>query len=123
MQLHDEGTITIDAAKGKPSERLSATITIRPSPGFHISTDYNSALDLTAPTDLSLPLTHYKGGGRTHSKGDFETLSEQVLQAVVLAVPARAGTFSVSGTFKFGICEQTSCHPKSQPITIDVIAE
>jgi hypothetical protein len=118
-----EGTITIDAAKGKHSEKVSATITIRPNAGFHISTDYNTALNLTAPIDLALPVTQYKGGGRTHAKGDFETLSEQVLQAVVVAVPARAGTFTVTGTFRFGVCEQNSCHPKSQPITIAVIAE
>jgi hypothetical protein len=122
MHLRDEGTITVEAAKGKHSEKLSATISIRPSPGFHISTDYNTALDLTAPADVTLPVTQYKGGGRTHAKGDFETLSEQVLQAVVVAVPGHAGTFTVSGTFKFGICESNSCHPKSQPITIDVTA-
>jgi hypothetical protein len=123
MHLHDEGTITIEAAKGKHSEKLSATISIRPNPGFHISTDYNTALNLTAPADVTLPVTQYKGGGRTHATGDFETLSEQVLKAVVVAVPAHTGAFTVSGTFRFGICEQNSCHPKSQPITIDVIAE
>jgi hypothetical protein len=122
MQLHDEGTITIEAAKGSHSEKLSATISIRPNPGFHISTDYNTALSLTAPADVMLPLTQYKGGGR-HAKGDFETLSEQVLKAVVVAVPGRTGSFTISGTFRFGICEQNSCHPKFQPITIDVTAE
>jgi hypothetical protein len=56
-------------------------------------------------------------------KAIFETLSEQALQTVVVAVPGRAGSFTISGTFRFGICEHDSCHPKSQPITIDVTAE
>jgi hypothetical protein len=56
-------------------------------------------------------------------QGDAATLTEQGLAFAVKATPDKPGTFEIEGVFSFGICEQDSCHPRTQPIKIQVAAK
>jgi len=123
FHLHpEEGTLTIDKAEGKAGAELSAAIKVAPATGLHLATDYPIKITLEPATGVKLSKAELTAGGRDKSKGDADTLSEQQLQFAVKATCDKPGAYEIKGTFKFGVCDKDSCHPKKQPITITVNA-
>ena len=45
-------------------------------------------------------------------------LTEKLLAFSVKSTPDKAAAYDITGTFKFGVCDDKSCHPKLQPIAI-----
>lgn len=117
----DEGTLTIDNAEGAAGAIAMAGVKITPATGFHMSTDYPIKLTLDAPAGVKLDKTEYDSG--KGEKGDAETFGEKGLGFVVKATPEKAGDYAITGVLKFGVCDDQSCHPKRQPITIPVHAK
>ena len=111
----DEGTLTIDQAQGKAGAEATAGVKVTPATGYHISTEFPVKLALVAPDGVKLAKVELL-------KGDAETFSEQSLVFAVKATADKAGAYEIKGTFKFGVCDKDSCHPKKQPITIAVAA-
>lgn len=118
----EEGTLTIGKAEGKAGAPLVATINLAPTAGRHLATDYPIKIALEAPAGVTLTKAELTAGGRDKVQGDADTLTEQGLAFSVKATAAAAGTYEIKGTFKFGVCDSESCHPKKQPITIAVAA-
>lgn len=118
----EEGTLTIDKAEGKAGAEATATIKVDPAAGYHVSMEYPIKLALQAPDGVTLAKAEYKAGGASKSAGDAETYSEKELAFAVKATPAKPGSYEIKGTLKFGVCDKDSCHPKKQPITIQVAA-
>ena len=123
FHLHaDEGTMTIDKAEGKAGAELAANIKVAPATGLHLATDFPIKITLEPPSGVKLSKTELTAGGRDKTQGDAATLSEQLLAFSVKATADKAGAYEIKGTFKFGVCDKESCHPKRQPITITVAA-
>ncbi len=118
----EEGTLTASKAEGKAGAAIAAEVKLAPGAGFHVSTDYPIKLKLLQPEGVKLEKTVLTAGGASKSQGDAETLTEQALAFAVKMTPEKSGTFEVKGLFTFGVCEADSCHPRSQPITIQVAA-
>jgi hypothetical protein len=118
----EEGTLTVDKAEGKAGVEAKGAVKLSPATGYHVATDYPIKLTLEAPAGVKIEKTELTAGGRNKVQGDAETLTEQALAFAVKATAEKAGTYEIKGTFKFGICEKDSCHPKKQPITITVAA-
>lgn len=118
----DEGTLTIDKVEGKVGAELVANLVVTPGSGLHIATDFPIKLTLTPPDGIRLAKVELTAGGRDKAVGDATALTEQRLGFAVSATAEKAGTYEIAGTFKFGICDQESCHPKRQPIAIAVAA-
>jgi hypothetical protein len=118
----EEGTLTVDKAEGKAGAEAKGAVKLSPATGYHVATDYPIKLTLEAPAGVKIEKAELTAGGRNKVQGDAETLSEQALAFAVKATAEKAGTYEIKGTFKFGICEKDSCHPKKQPITITVAA-
>jgi hypothetical protein len=118
----EEGTLTVDKAQGKAGAETTATIKVDPAAGYHVSMEYPIKLALQAPDGVTLAKTEYKAGGASKSAGDAAAYSEKELAFAVKATPARPGTYEIKGVLKFGVCDKDSCHPKKQPITIQVAA-
>lgn len=116
----DEGTLTIDKAEGPAGAEATAGVKVTPATGYHISIDFPIKLALAAPTGVKLAKAELVAGKGV--KGDAETFSEQGLAFAVKATADKAGAYEISGTFKFGVCDKDSCHPKKQPISITVKA-
>ncbi len=108
----DEGTLTIDKAEGPAGSPATAAVKVTPAKGFHMSTDYPIKLSLEAPAGVKLDKAEYNSG-----KG------EKGLAFAVKATADKAGEYTINGTLKFGVCDDQSCHPKRQPITITVAAK
>jgi hypothetical protein len=118
-----EGTLTIGKLEGAAGATGSAEIKLAPGKGYHVATDYPIKIWLEAPDGVKLEKTYLTAGGRNKVQGDAATLTEQALAFAVKATPDKAGTFEIQGWFNFGICEQDSCHPRTQPIKIQVAAK
>lgn len=118
----EEGTLTVDNAQAKVGTEATANIKVAPATGYHVSTDFPIKLTLEATPGVTLPKTELTAGGRNKEQGDAAALSEKGLAFAVKATAEKAGSYTINGTLKFGICEKDSCHPKKQPITITVAA-
>ncbi len=118
-----EGTLTVGKVEGKPGAAGTAEIKLAPGSGYHVATDYPIKIWLEAPDGVKLEKTFMTAGGRNKVQGDAATLSEESLAFAVKATPDKAGTFEIDGVFSFGICEKDSCHPRTQPIKIQVAAK
>jgi hypothetical protein len=117
-----EGTLTVARAETKAGAATTAEIKLAPASGYHVATDYPIKLWLEPPTGVKVDKTFLTAGGRSKAQGDAATLSEQALAFAIKATPEAAGSFEITGVLSFGICEKDSCHPKTQPITIQVAA-
>jgi hypothetical protein len=117
----EEGTLTIGKAEGKAGTAATADIKLAPGPGFHVSTDFPIKLRLMQPAGVKLEKTTLVAGKA--GKGDAEELTEKGLAFKVNVTPEAAGTYEVKGILSVGVCEKDSCHPRSQPITIQVAAK
>jgi len=114
--------LAIDSANGPVGAQIVANIVLTPATGFHISTDFPIKLTLIAPTGVKLAKAEWTAGGSGKSVGDASALSEQRLGFAIPAVADNAGTYEITGIFKFGICDKESCHPKRHPIAISIAA-
>lgn len=119
----EEGTLTVANAEAKPGAPATAQIKLAPGSGYHVATDYPIKLWLEPPAGVKIEKTFLKAGGRNKDQGDAATLTEQALTFAITATPDAAGSFEIKGVMNFGICEKDSCHPKTQPITIQVAAK
>ena len=119
FHLHpEEGSLTLDKCEGKVGSELAASIVVAPATGLHLATDYPIKITLEQPVGIKLAKLELTAGGRDKSQGDADTLSEQKLAFAVKGTPDKAGAYEIKGTFKFGVCDKDSCHPKKQPIAI-----
>ena len=118
-----EGTLTVGKVEGAAGAAGTAEIKLAPGSGYHVATDYPIKIWLEAPDGVKLEKTFLTAGGRNKVQGDAATLTEEVLAFAVKATPDKAGTFEIDGVFSFGICEKDSCHPRTQPIKIQVAAK
>jgi len=111
----DEGTLTVDKAEAKAGSEATANVNLQPATGYHVSKEFPVKLTLTAPDGVTLAKTELAGA-------DAATFTEQQLAFAVKATAQKPGAYEIKGTFKFGVCDKDSCHPKKQPITIQVAA-
>ena len=118
----EEGTLTVDKAEGKAGAETTANIKVLPATGYHVSTDFPIKLTLDGTPGVTLEKSEMTAGGRDKKQGDASALSEKGLEFAVKAKADKAGSYTINGILKFGICEKESCHPKKQPITITVAA-
>ena len=112
----EEGKLEIGKAEAKAGAEGTATVTVTPAPNFHISQEYPMSLTLEAPAGVKLAKTEL-------AKADAVTFNEKTLQLAVKETSDKAGSYEIKGCFKFGVCDPSSCHPKKQPIAIQVAAQ
>ncbi|MGE5186759.1 MAG: hypothetical protein ACM31C_32115 [Acidobacteriota bacterium] len=111
----EEGTLQVGKAEAKAGTEGTATVTVTPAPNFHISQEYPMSLALEAPPGVKLAKAEL-------AKADAVAFSEKTLQLAIKETSDKAGTYEIKGCFKFGVCDPSSCHPKKQPISIQVAA-
>ena len=116
----EEGSLTTKC-EAKPGA-LTASLEVQPASGYHISQDYPIKLTIEAPAGVKVDKTELSAGGMSKSQGDAQQFSEQHLAFAVKATPDKPGNYEIKGTFKFGVCDKDSCHPKKQPVAIQCAA-
>lgn len=125
LRLHpDEGTLAVEAPPdAKPGAEAVAKITVKPGKGFHVNTEYPIKLTLTPPSGVTLAKADFAAGGHDKGKGDADALDEQNLAFAVKLTPSAGGNYTVSGKFKFAVCDANQCLPKKENISITLAAK
>ncbi|HEY0484374.1 MAG TPA: hypothetical protein VGD37_42935 [Kofleriaceae bacterium] len=119
----EEGTLAIEApADVKPGAETVAKIVVTPGKGYHVNTEYPIKLTLASPTGVTLAKTEFAAGGHDKAKGDADALDEKSLAFAVKLTPAASGSYTISGKFKFAVCDHDQCLAKKENIAITVAA-
>jgi hypothetical protein len=120
----EEGKLAIEApADAKAGSEAVAKIVVTPGTGYHVNTEYPVKLTLTSPDGVTLAKTEYVAGGHDKGKGDTETFDEKQLAIAVKLTPARSGSYTINGNFKFAVCDKDQCLAKKETIAIAVAAK
>lgn len=118
----EEGTLSVGKAEAKAGSPATVEVSLAPGAGYKLATDYPIKLSLMETSGVKLEKATLKAGGRDKTQGDAATLSEKALSFAVKATPEAAGSYEIKGVFSFGVCQADACHPRTQPITIQVAA-
>lgn len=124
-RLHaEEGKLAIVSPDGAAAgSEAVAKITVTPGAGYHVNTEYPTKLTLQAPDGVTVAKAELTAGGHDKAKGDADALDEQNLTFSVKLTPAKSGSYTVNGSFKFAVCDKDQCLPKKEQIAIVVAAK
>lgn len=120
----EEGKLAIEPpADAKAGSEAVAKITVTPGTGYHVNTEYPVKLTLTSPEGVTLAKTEYLAGGHDKGKGDTDVFDEKQLAIAVKLTPAKSGSYTINGNFKFAVCDKDQCLAKKETIAIAVAAK
>jgi hypothetical protein len=121
--LHaEEGTLTVDKCEGKAGSEVAIAVKVVPAAKFHLSKNFPIKLKAQPPDGVKLAKAELVAGGRDEKQGDADAFTEKVLAFSVRATPDKPGNYEIKGSFKFGVCDDSTCHPKLQPLAIQCAA-
>jgi hypothetical protein len=119
----EEGTLAIQVpGDAKAGQETIATVVVTPGPKYKINFEYPTKLTLQSPTGVTLAKAEFKAGGHDKEKGDAEAFEEKQLKFAVKLVPS-SGNHTISGSFKFAVCDKDQCLAKKETIAIQVAAK
>lgn len=99
-----------EAAVGKPG---AVTIRVIPNADWHLNLEYPTKLTVTPPTGVDVPKPKL-------SKDDAVKFTEQDCEFAVAFTPSEAGDKVFTGEFKFAVCQDTACVPKTEKLEFHV---
>jgi hypothetical protein len=72
---------------------------------------------------VTIPKAELKAGGPSQAKGDADKFEEKELAFAVKLTPTASGSPTVTGSFKFAVCDKDQCLPRRESIAIQVAAK
>ncbi len=119
----DEGTLQIEVPSDvKAGAELVAKVLVIPTDKYKVNKEFPTKLSLTPPAGVTLAKAEMKAGGADESKGDADAFEDKQLVFSVKLTP-QAGNHTISGTFKFAVCDKDTCLAKKEQISIVVAAK
>jgi hypothetical protein len=119
----DEGTLQIEVpADAKAGTEVIAKVLVIPTDKYKVNKEFPTKLTLTPPAGVTIAKAELKAGGADESKGDADMFEDKQLAFSVKLTP-QAGSHTVSGTFKFAVCDKDTCLAKKEQISIVVAAK
>lgn len=91
----------------------AAQVVLTPTKGYHLNKEFPTLLKVTPPTGAECP----KLEQRVSDAAKFE---EQTAQFDVKCTAAGAGELKYEATFKFAVCTETTCDPKTEKLAWNV---
>ncbi len=120
----EEGKLTIEVPPGATAgAEVVARVIVTPTDAWKINKEFPTKLKLTTPEGVTLAKPELKAGGPDQSKGDADAFEDKQLAFSVKLTPGRSGDHTVSGEFKFAVCDKATCIPKREQISIAVAAK
>ena len=122
----EEGAITIEAPAGaKAGSESIAKIVVTPASKYKVNTEFPTKLTLETADGVTIAKAELKAGGQDKAKGDAEVFDESKLTFAVKLTPAKSGSYTINGSFKFAVCDRagSTCLAKKEPIAIQVAAQ
>jgi hypothetical protein len=119
----DEGQLQIEVpVDAKAGAEVIAKVLVIPTDKYKVNKEFPTKLTLTPPAGVTIAKAELKAGGADESKGDADTFEDKQLAFSVKLTP-QAGSHTVSGTFKFAVCDKDTCLAKKEQISIVVAAK
>jgi hypothetical protein len=111
-----EYALEIVPAAAKVGEPSQVSIKVVPQGPWHMNLEYPTKLEVVAPAGTTVAKPSL-------AKADAVTLDEQSCEFAVSFTPEDAGTKKFTGEFKFAICQDEACVPKTETLEFDVTVE
>jgi len=119
----EEGTLAIVApAEGAAGTELVATVNVTPAGPYHINLEFPTKLELTGPAGVVIAKPKQTAGGHDKARGDADAFEDGKLTFTVRMTP-QPGAHTVTGSFKFAVCDKDTCLAKKEQISIAVAAK
>jgi hypothetical protein len=124
--LPEEGALAVEAPAGaKAGSEMTAKITVTASPTYKMNTEFPTKVTIENAEGVTIAKAELKAGGMDKAKGDADVFDEAKMEFAVKLTPAKTGSYTINGTFKFAVCDKagSTCLPKKEPIAIQVAAQ
>jgi hypothetical protein len=99
-----------EATVGQPG---SVSIRVIPSATWHMNLEYPTKLTVTPPAGVEVAKPKL-------GKDDAVKLDEQSCEFAIAFTPSEAGDKVFTGEFKFAVCQDTACVPKTEKLEFHV---
>jgi hypothetical protein len=110
---NEQYALQIDPGEGKVGEEGKVSIKVVPNETWHMNLDYPTKLEVAPPTGVEVAKTK-------QTKDDAVTLTEESAEFAVAFTPSEAGEKTFTGEFKFAVCQDTACVPKTEKLEFKV---
>ena len=107
-------TVTIAKVSAKKGQPATAQVVITAAAGYHLNTDYPTALKLSPPAGVTATAARLE-----IDKSSAPAAAKSGSLAVTLA-SSEAGQKKVPGELRFAVCTDTTCDPQRSAVTIDL---
>lgn len=119
----EEGQLAIEApVDAKAGTEVTAKILVTPSAAYKINKEFPTKLTLETPQGVVLAKALLTAGGHDQVKGDADAFDDRQLAFSIKMTPT-SGNHTISGTFKFAVCDKDTCLAKKEQISIVVAAK
>jgi len=99
-----------EAAAGKEGE---VVVRVVPKKPWHMNLEFPTSLKVTPPDGITLVNADLK-------KADARTLDDDSCEFAVKFTPAAAGEHTMTGKFKFAVCQDEACSPVTEDVEFKV---
>jgi hypothetical protein len=119
----EEGQLAVEALTDvKAGTEVTAKILVTPAGPYKINKEFPTKLTLESPAGVVLAKALLTAGGHDQVKGDADAFEDKQLAFTVKLTPT-SGNHTISGTFKFAVCDKDTCLAKKEQISIAVAAK
>ncbi len=101
--------LQIDPSEAKVGEEGKVTIKIVPRGAWHMNLEFPTTLKLEPPAGVAVTKADLK-------KDDAVKLDETSAEFAVAFTPSEAGDKTFTGEFKFAICQEEVCSPRTEKL-------
>lgn len=122
----EEGRLAIEPpTDAKAGAEVIAKVVVTPGEKYKVNVEYPTKLSLQNADGVTIAKAELKAGGMDKAKGDADVFEESNLTFAVKLTPAKSGSYTINGSFKFAVCDKagSTCLAKKEPIAIQVAAQ
>jgi hypothetical protein len=108
-----EYTLQIDPEEGKVGQESKVSIRVIPQGEWHMNLQFPTKLEITPPAGVTVAKAKL-------AKDDAVKLDESSCEFAVALTPSEAGDKTFTGEFKFAVCIDDACVPKTEKLEFQV---
>lgn len=108
-----EYALQIDPGEAKVGQESKVSIRVIPQGEWHMNLEYPTKLEITAPAGTTVAKPKLE-------KADAVKLDEQSAEFAIAFTPSEAGDKTFTGEFKFAVCQEEACVPKTEKLEFQV---
>ncbi|NVB42262.1 hypothetical protein G6O69_30845 [Pseudenhygromyxa sp. WMMC2535] len=106
-------TLQIEPSEGKVGEEGQVSIRVIPAETWHMNLEYPTKLQVEPPAGVTVAKAKL-------GKDDAVELDEENCEFALSFTPSEAGDKTFTGEFKFAVCQDEACAPKTEKLEFTV---